>query len=285
MSSDNLKSKMIGSLAWTSIDRFGQQIIQFIVSVILARLLTPNEYTLIALIVVFISLSNTLVDGGLGSALVRKKNVDITDYSTVFYFNVIISIFLYIFLYFLAPFIADFYKQPQLIQISRILFISILFNAFYLIPNVKLVRKIDVKRVTIVNLVSVTISGVIGITLAMYNFGVWALVGQQLSFQFLRMLIVFYFETWKPKLIFRFNVIKESFGFSFNILGTTLLNNIFNYIYVLVLGRFFPKQEVGLYYQANKLNDATSFSLQVILGSTYNVFVKIQDDTERFLRT
>ena len=280
---DDIKNKMIGTLAWTMFDRFGQQVIQFVISVFLARLLTPNEYTLIALVVVFVSLSNSLVDGGFGSALVRKKTVDDTDLSTVFYFNVFVSILLYTLLYFAAPFIADFYEQPKLVEISRIIFLAILLNAFYLIPNIKLVRKIDVKIIALVNIVSVFFSGIIGILMAANNLGVWALVGQQLSFQLIRVLTVYYFEAWNPKFLFSFKVIKESFSFSSNMLLTTVLNNIFNYVYILILGKFFQKQEVGLYYQANKLNDASSFSFQVILGSTYNVFVKIQDEGERLL--
>jgi len=281
---DNLKQKMIGTLAWTSIDRFGQQIIQFVVTIVLARLLSPTEFTLIALVMIFIALSNTLVDGGLGSALVRKSQVNITDYSTVFYFNIFVSVCLYLILYFSAPLIAAFYKIPQLTEVARVIFIAILLNAFYLIPNIKLVRKIDVKKSTIVNLISVLISGIVGVVFALNNMGVWSLVAQQLSFQACRVIIISYFESWLPKFIFSFNVIRDSFGFSFNLFSTTILNNVFNYLYVLVLGKFFPKQEVGLYYQANKLNDATNFSFQVILGSTYNVFVKIQNDTERFLR-
>ena len=180
---DDIRNKMIGTLAWTMFDRFGQQVIQFVISVFLARLLTPNEYTLIALVVVFVSLSNSLVDGGFGSALVRKKTVDDTDLSTVFYFNIFVSILLYTLLYFAAPFIADFYEQPKLVEISRIIFLAILLNAFYLIPNIKLVRKIDVKIIALVNIVSVFFSGIIGILMAANNLGVWALVGQQLSFQ------------------------------------------------------------------------------------------------------
>ena len=197
---DDIRNKMIGTLAWTMFDRFGQQVIQFVISVFLARLLTPNEYTLIALVVVFVSLSNSLVDGGFGSALVRKKTVDDTDLSTVFYFNIFVSILLYTLLYFAAPFIADFYEQPKLVEISRIIFLAILLNAFYLIPNIKLVRKIDVKIIALVNIVSVFFSGIIGILMAANNLGVWALVGQQLSFQLIRVLTVYYFEAWNPHL-------------------------------------------------------------------------------------
>lgn len=281
---DDLKQKMIGTLAWTTIDRFGQQIIQFFITIVLARLLPPTEYTLIALVMIFVALSNTLVDGGFGQALVRKQDANDTDFSTVFYFNVFVSVCLYLLLFFAAPLIADFYNQPKLVEVGRVVFIAILINSLYLIPNVKLVRRLDFKSSTTVNIISVIMSGITGIFLAVKGMGVWALVAQQISFQLSRVIVISFFVRWRPKLKFSFMVLKNFFSYGMNLLGAAILNNIFNYIYILVLGKFFPKQEVGLYYQANKLNDTTNYSFQVVLGSTYNVFVKIQDDTERFLR-
>lgn len=282
--SDNLKGKMIGTLAWTSIDRFGQQIIQFVIGIVLARLLSPNEYTLIALVTIFVTLSNTLVDGGFGYALVRKQEATDQDFSSVFFFNIAVSVILYVLLYFLAVPIAAFYDQPDLVAVSRIVFISILINALYLIPNVKLVRNIDFKSSAVVNISSVFLSGITGITVALYGYGVWALVAQQVSFQFFRAIIIQFFVKWHPRFMFSFAIIRNFWSYSMNLLGTSILNNIFNYIYILVLGKFYPKQDVGLFYQANKLNETTNFSFQVILGSTYSVFVKIQDDAERFVR-
>ena len=281
---DKIKQKMIGTLAWTSVDRFGQQMVQFIVSVILARLLSPNEYTLIALVMIFVTLSNTLVESGFGFALLRKQNANETDFNSVFYFNIFVSILLYVVLYFLTPLIAEFYHLPELVKIARIVFIAIFINAFYLVPNVLLLRELNIKKTAIINILAVFLSGLTGVVLALSKNGVWALVFQQITFPFFRVIIISFYVNWKPKLIFSLKVIKEFFGYSVNLLGTSLLNNIFSYIYVLVLGRFFPKQEVGFYYQANKLNEATNFSFQVILGSTYNVFVKIQEDTDRFRR-
>ena len=282
---DNLKQKMLGALAWSTADRFGQQAVQFVIGMILARLLTPADYTLIGLVMVFVSLSNTLVDGGFGSALVRKPDANETDFNSVFYFNNFISIILYLVLFFSAPFIASFFNQPKLLVVSRVIFIGILINALYLIPTVKMVRALDFKSSTKVNLFSVSFSGIVGIVLAFYGFGVWALVAQQILFHLFRLLSLTYIIRWKPQIIFSFKVIKNFWAFSVNLLGTNILNTIFNYIYILILGKFYTKQqEVGLYYQANKLNDTLGFSFQVILGSTYSILVKIQDNEERFLR-
>ena len=159
--SDNLKQKMLGVLAWSTVDRFGQQAVQFVISMILARLLTPADYTLIGLVMVFVSLSNTLVDSGFGQALVRKPDANETDFNSVFYFNIFISVILYIFLFFAANNIAVFFNQPKLVVVSRVIFIGILLNALYLIPTVKMVRALDFKSSTKVNIFSVACSGII----------------------------------------------------------------------------------------------------------------------------
>jgi teichuronic acid exporter len=282
---DNLKNKMVSAVTWTTIDRIGQQGVQFFITLILARLLSPSDYALIALVAVFVSLSNTLVDSGFGQALVRKSDANETDFNTVFFFNIFISVFLYLILFFSAPYIAIFFDQPKLIVVSRVIFIGILLNALYLIPTVKMVRALDFKSSTKVNIFSVTCSGLVGIILAFKGFGVWALVAQQLLFHFFRLLSLTFIIRWKPKFIFSFRVIRNFWSFSVNLLGTNILNNIFNYIYILILGKLYPnKPEVGLYYQANKLNDTSNYSFQVILGSTYSILVKIQNDEERFQR-
>ena len=282
---DGLKTKMVGALAWSTIDRFGQQAVQFIIGMILARLLSPDDYTLIGLVMVFVSLSNTLVDSGFGQALVRKIDANETDFNSVFYFNIFISVVLYLSLFFSAPGIAQFFNQPRLVLVSRVIFIGILINALYLIPTVKMVRALDFKSSAKVNIFSVVCSGLVGIILALYGGAVWALVAQQLLFHFFRLLSLTYIIKWKPQLVFSFSVIKKFWSFSVNLLGTNILTTIFNYIYILILGKYYPRQqEVGIYYQANKLNETLNFSFQVILGSTYSILVKIQDDEERFQR-
>ncbi len=282
---DNLKKKMLDALTWATIDRFGQQGVQFIVGLIFARLISPDDYGLVGMLMIFVALSGTFVDAGFSQALIRKPNVDETDLNTVFYFNIFISIALYIILFFFAPALSSFFNQPQLISISRVMFLGILFNSFYLIPVVKMVRKLDFKTGAIINITSVFCSAFTGVLLAFRGFGVWALVAQMVSFQFFRMLIIISYVRWKPKLIFSFNVIRQSWAFSFNLLGTGILNVIFNYLYILILGKFYPKHDVGYYSQANKLNETTNFSFQTILvGSTYSLLVKIQNDDDRFRR-
>lgn len=282
---DNLKQKMIGALAWSTIDRFGQQAVQLVIGMILARLLSPDDYGLLGMVMIFAALSFVLVESGFGQALIRKTDATETDYNTIFYFNIGVSVSLYLILFFSVPQIAVFLNQPKLIPVGRIIFLAIVFNALYLVPITKLGKIMDFKTIAKVNLISVLLSGITGIILAVFSFGVWALVAQQVLYHFFRMVSLHIFVRWKPQLIFSFKVIKEFWSFSIHLLGTSVLNVIFNNLYILVLSRFYPIKHVGYYSQANKLNETFNFSFQAILvGSTYSLFAQIQNDDVRFRR-
>lgn len=280
---DNLKEKMMGAVAWSSIDRFGQQAVQFLIGLVLARLLTPADFGLIGMVMVFSALSFVLVESGFGLALVRKKEANETDFNTIFYFNIFVSLLLYTLLFFSAPAIAQFFKQPQLILLGRVIFLAILFNALYLVPFMQLGKAMDYKTIAKVNLISTTLSGICGALLAIMQYGVWALVAQQVLYHFFRMICFHLFVKWKPKALFSFKVIREFWGFSIHLLGTSILNVLFNNLYVLLLSRYYPIRQVGYYSQANKLSETFNFSFQAILvGSTYSLFAQIQDQDERF---
>ncbi|HRU64151.1 MAG TPA: lipopolysaccharide biosynthesis protein, partial [Paludibacteraceae bacterium] len=281
---DNLKQKTLDALTWSAIDRFGQQIIQVIIGIIVARLLSPDDYGLMGMIMIFAALSFVLVESGFGQALIRKKDASEIDFNTIFYFNILISIALYVLLYFLSPAIARFFHQPQLIKIGRIIFISLLFNAFYLVPFTQKVKEMDFKSIAKINILSVFLSGSAGVTLAILKFGVWALVIQQISFHFFRMIGYHFFVKWKPKKLFSFSIIKEFWSFSVHILGSSILTVIFNNLYVFILGKYYQRKDVGYYSQANKLSETVNFTFQQILGSTYSMFSQIQDDDERLNR-
>jgi O-antigen/teichoic acid export membrane protein len=282
---DNLKQRMFKALTWTTIDRFGQQSVQFVIGLVLARLLSPDDYGLIAMIMVFIALSSVLVDGGFGQALIRKEKANQTDFSTIFFLNLAISVLLYLVLFFTAPLISQFFKQPQLIKISRILFLSIIFYALYFIQYVIIVKDVAFKSLAKVNIAATIVSGGIGIFLAIIGARVWALVIQQISFHFLRLILFFMIRRWRPIPVFSFGVIKEFWSFSIHLLGTSVLNVIFYNIYSILIGKFYPLKQVGYYVQANKLSETVNFSFQQILqGGTYPLLVQIQDQKERYIR-
>lgn len=282
---DDLKKKMVGALTWSTIDRFGQQAVQFVIGIILARLISIADFGLIGMVMVFSALSFVLVESGFGLALVRKQDATETDFNTIFYFNIFTSVLLYCILFFSIPAISVFFKQPQLIFIGRVIFLAILFNALYLVPFVKLGKAMDYKTIAKVNLISTALSGICGVVLAVMHFGVWALVAQQVLYHFFRMITFYSFVKWKPKLLFSFEVIRNFWSFSIHLLGTSILNVLFNNLYVLIIGKYYQKNEVGLYTQANKLSETFNFSFQaILLGSTYSLFSQIQNDEERFRR-
>lgn len=282
---DDLKQKMLGAVTWSSIDRFGQQAVQFIIGIVLARLLSRADFGLIGMVMVFSAMSFVLIESGFGQALVRKPDVNETDFNTIFYTNILISAVLYILLFFSTPLIATFFHQPQLVTIGRVIFLAILFNALYLVPYVKLGRVMDFKTIAKVNLLSTFLSGFCGVLMAFLHYGVWSLVIQQVLYHFFRMIFFHLFVKWKPQLIYSFAVIRSFWKFSVNLLGTSILNVIFNNLYVLLLSRFYSVNQVGSYTQANKLSETFNFTFQAILvGSTYSLFSQIQSEDERFRR-
>jgi teichuronic acid exporter len=281
---DELKTKMLKTLTWVSIDKFGQQLAQLFIGIILARLLTPHDYKLIGVLMIFIALSSVMIDGGFGQALIRKQDATPTDFSTIFYLNLSISGLLYIILFFSAPLIANFFSEPELVKISRILFLTILFYAIYFVQYVVLNKKLDFRTLALINISSVVISGTLGIVLAFNGYGVWALVWQQIVSQLMRAILFPILVHWRPIRHFSFQVIKDFWNFSIHMLGSTSLNVIFNHIYTILLGRFYPLQ-VGYYVQANKLNETVNAaSQQILLSGTYPLLVQIQDNTERLTR-
>ena len=282
---DNLKQKMLGALAWSSVDRLGQQVVQFVISLILARLLNPTDFGLLGMVMIFSALSYVLVESGFGQALIRKQDANETDYNTIFYFNIATSVLLYLILFAFTPAIARFFVQPKLVIIGRIMFLAILFNALYLVPFTKLAKKMDFRTIAKVNIFSTLISGICGIIVAFLHYGIWALVTQQVFYQLLRLISIHFYVKWTPKFLFSFNVLRDFWKFSINLLATSVLNVLFNNLYVLLLSYkgFYPIRQVGYYTQSNKLSETFNFTFQSILvGSTYALFTQIQHDEVRF---
>ena len=282
---DNFKQKTISVVTWTAVDRIGQQIFQFIVGLILARLIAPEAFGLIAMLAVFNALSYVLVDSGFGQSIIRKKTSNPQELSTIFFLNVGIGVFLYILLYLSAPAIASFFQQPGLINIARVAFLSIVFNAFYLIPLNVLAIRLDIKSITKGNIAATLLSGTLGIILAFMNVGVWALVWQQVSYHFFEVIFFHLIVHWQPQFYFNKNYLSGHIKFSINLLGTGVLNVIFNNIFTLIIGKFFPIKELGFYYQASKQSETVNYTfVSILAGSTYNIFSHIQEQTERLSR-
>jgi O-antigen/teichoic acid export membrane protein len=281
---DNLKNKMLGAFTWSSIDRVAQQGVQFLIGIVLARLLSPTDYGLMGMVMIFAGLSYVLVESGFNFALVRTKDLKPEHTNTIFYTNLAISLFLYLALFIGAPYIAQFFNQPQLTAIARVTFLAILFNACYLVPYALIGKSLNYKALAQINLSATVLSGLAGIGLAYLQYGVWALVAQQTTYHFFRIFGFYYHTHWKPQLIFKWQVIREYARFSSHILASSLLSVVFNNIYTFILGKLYPVKQVGYYTHAYKMSETSNFTFVSILGATYNVFAQIHDQKDRLCR-
>ena len=259
-----LKDQTVSALFWNFMDKGGQQIFQFAFIFVLARLLSPDEFGLIAVLTIFITVANILQESGFSSALIRKANVDEVDYSSIFYFNVSISVIIYILFFLFAPAIANFYERPELQKLSRFLFLAFLFNSFGVVQNVHLIREMNFRVNTRVSLIAVIISGIVAMIMAYRGYGVWSLATQQVLQAFLRSFLLWLFVRWYPKALFSFVRIRSMFSYSGKLLLNSLFNQIIANIYPLVIGKRFSLSEAGFYAQARKLNDIP----QSVLAST-----------------
>lgn len=282
----DIKGKAIKGVSWSFIDNIANSGITFLVGIILARILTPAEFGIIGMITIFIAVSNSIVDSGFSSALIRKVNAKNIDYNTVFYFNLCLGIVLYFILFLSAPAISRFFKEPVLISITRVMGIILIINAFGLVQRTLLVKEVDFKTQTKISLIASILSGFIGIGMALKGFGVWSLVGQQISRQLLNSIFLWVFNTWRPALEFSKESFNELFGFGSKLLISGLIDTIYNNIYYLVIGKFYSAVQLGQYTRAEQFNSIFSTNLtNVVQRVSYPVLCSIQDDDARLKLT
>lgn len=280
--SESLKNKTVKGTVWSSLDAFLGQGITFLVGLVLARLLSPEEYGLIAIITIFISVFTSIVDSGFSNALIRKQDATEVDYNTVFYTNLVISAVLSTALFFGAPLIADFFARPQLTPLTQAMSSIVVINAFSIVQNIRLTKNIDFKTKTKVSLIASVASGIIGIAMAFSGFGVWSLVAQQISKQLLNSVFLWVFNKWLPKLIFSWKSFKEMFDFGWKLLVSGLINTIWTEIYQVVIGKFYQPQTLGQYTRAQQFSSIFSSNLtSIIQRVSYPVLSQLQDDKER----
>ena len=282
----SLKHKAIHGVGWSFIDNIASSGITFLVGLVLARLLTPKEYGIMAMIAVFIAVSNSIIDSGFSNALIRKTRIERVDYNTVFYFNLTVSILIYTLLYLAAPAISVFFKESVLVEIIRILGLVLIINAFSVIPRTQFVRDVNFKTQTKVSLISSISSGVFGIGMALGGMGVWSLVGQQLSRQFLNTLFLWIYSKWYPVWEFSRKSFKELFEFGSKLLLSGLLDTIYKNIYYIIIGRFYTSAQLGQYTRADQFNMIFSSNLtSVVQRVSYPVLSSIQEEPERLRET
>lgn len=280
--SENLKKDTTKGVFWSLIERFGTQGVQFLVMLVMARLLSPNDYGVVGLLVVFVSIAQAFVDGGFSQALIRKKDRTEIDNSTVFYFNIVVSVVIYLIFYLFAPYVSVFYNMPTLTPFMRVICLSIIINAFGVVQRALFNANIDFKAQAKASLIAIVISGAIGITLALRGFGPWALVWQQLSNLIVNTLFLWIYSEWRPLLAYSWKSFKELFSFGSKLLATSLLNAIYNNIQTIVIGKLYSAKSLGLYSRAAHFADLPSQQFtSVFMRVTFPVLCKVQDDMER----
>ncbi|MCE5206279.1 MAG: lipopolysaccharide biosynthesis protein [Porphyromonadaceae bacterium] len=287
MADSALKHTTTVSLFWSFVDKFGQQIVNLATGIILMRILDPAEYGLIGSLTIFIAFSGILIDSGFTRALLNRKSISAEEYSTVFYFNVGLALFLYLLLFAVAPLLAAMFHEPMIAPVSRILFLSLLLNAAGIIQQTLLIRRADFRGMTKVNIVALLIAGIIALVMAFNGFGVWTLVVQTLVYAFFRTLFLWIYSKWIPVKTFSIKLLQSFIGLSSKLVLTSLISGIFNNIYPSIIAFFYPNamRQVGYYSQANKYQEIP-FS---VLSNTYRqvsmlILPEINEQTERLKR-
>ena len=279
---ENLKEKTVNGVVWSSIDRFTSQGISFVFSMLIARMLMPSDYGVIAMLGIFMAVSGCFIDSGFGTALVRKLDRTETDFSTVFYFNNVVAILFYGLLWLASPYIADFYDLPLLEDVTKVVGLNLIVGTLGAIQRTKLSIAIDFKTRAKISVITTVFTGVVGLYLAYKGYGVWALVFQGLSSNILRTLLLWGYVKWRPQWVFSWKSFREMFSFGSKMLASGLLDTIYNNIYTIVIGKCFNSSALGVYSRADGLAQFPSSNITGVLQNvTFPVLSSIQNDEER----
>lgn len=284
MAEQSLKDKTVKGVGWSAIDNVAQHAVSFIVSIVLARLLDPDDYGLLGLIAIFTAICNAIINGGFTNALIRKKDVTEDDYNTVFIVNLGVSLILYAIIFFCSPIIARFFGRLELITLTRVSSLGIIIGALAIVQQTRLTKRIDFKTQTKITLIASIISGIAGIVLALLGFGVWSLVVQNLTSQGLRSVFLWVYNHWAPSLRFSSNSFKNLFGFGWKVMVVSLIDTVWKEMYQMVVGKFYCPATLGQYTRAKQFSQLFTNNLTgVVQRVTFPVLSNIQDDKERML--
>ena len=278
----NLKEKTAQGLFWAFLSSGGMQLLNLIIGIFLARLLSPGEYGIVGMLAIFTLLAGNLQDSGFGVALVNIKDIKHNDYNSVFWFNVGISLLLYLILYLCAPLIASFFHQPCLVSVSRFVFLGFIIASLCISPNAMLVRNLKMKEKAITSLSALLISGTVAVVMALKGFSYWSLATQQVLYNVIICFGRYYYTRWHPTFKVDFTPVKQVFSFSYKVLITAILTTINNNVLTVIFGRLFPAQAVGNFTQANKWNImANQLVTNTVAQVAQPVLTRVGDDNER----
>jgi O-antigen/teichoic acid export membrane protein len=281
---DDLKTKTLRGLLWSYLDAFGIYFIKFGFTIAIARALSPRDYGLMGMIVIFTALANMLSESGFAMALIQKKKISPDDLSTVFWFNISIATTLYIVLYFSAEAIAHFYEEPLLIDITRVAGLSMVLSSLSVVQVTILSKNLDFRKQAIINFISAAVSGIIGVVLAYKGFAVWALVFQTMTSAVFQTVFFWTFSTWRPSFSFSWQSFRSLYHFGYKIFLQGFSDVIFTKIYYPIIGKLFSVTDLGYYANANRFYELVVKKTTIAYGRvTFPAFSAIQDDKERFV--
>ena len=269
-------------LFWRSLEGVGSQCMNFIVQLVLARLLMPEDFGVVAILSIFINLANTFVLNGLGTALLRKKNATECDFCTVFYMEIGISMLMYLIIFILAPYIANLYNNTQIVEYLRVFSITIIIGAFCSIQTIVLRYRMDFRSSCIANFGGIIMQGVIGITFALLGFGVWSLILSQITCRFVTLLLLVAFVHWFPKFKFSFRVVKELFSYSWKLFVGWLIGTVYSDLFSLIIGKVYDETTLGYYTKGQSIPQVVNKTVtQVTSAVMFPALSKVQDKNEK----
>lgn len=281
---ESLRNRTVSGVGWSAADAFLGQGITFLVGLVLARLLSPDEYGLIGICTIFTIVLTGVVDSGFSNALIRKKDTTDDDYNTMFITNMSVSLLLYVLLFFCSPFIASFFGRPELVSLVRAMGLILILQALSITQVTILTKRIDFKTKTKASVVAAVTSGVVGIGMAFAGFGVWSLVAQQLSNKLIYTVCLWFLNKWWPKLKFSAGSFRYMWGFGWKLMASGLLNNIWNQLYQVVVGKFYSPATLGQYSRSKEYANLFSSNLtSIIQRVSYPVIAEMQDDLPRMV--
>lgn len=274
-----LKKSTLKGLSWSLIESVSTQGIRFIIGVILARLLLPEMFGLVAMLLIFITLGEIFVDSGFGTALIQKQNITEIEICSVFYFNILVGLIAAALLFLGAPFIAAFYNQPTLIPLAQSLSVIFIINSLGMVQSNILVKKVDFKSLAKLNTIANMISGLAAILMAFIGYGIWSLIIQQVSAAAIRNIFYWLYSDWRPSFVFSSKSIHQMLKFSLSILAIGILNRTTESVYYMVIGKLFSANELGYFSRASQLQNFPSHTSAMLVGRvTFPVFSKMQND-------
>ena len=284
MEQGDLKTKTISGMMWGAVGKVGTLTINFLTNLVLARLLMPEDFGAIAMLAIFLAVSNIFIQGGLGAALIQKKNPDHLDYSTVFYWNLVVAAIFYLILYASAPFIADYYALPLVKPLLRVQSLVLLIQSFSIVQYTQLQKQMNFKALAIRNMAAALAGTLVAIPLALRGFGAWSLVASAILASIVNVLLLWKMSNWRPKLEFSFTSLKTLFGFGGLMLLSSLTETLYTNLQGLIIGKRFSAGDLGYFSQAKKLEEIPVTGLSSIVNDvTFPAFSSLQDDQDRLL--